>query len=74
MMKYYVSVKASTTVFLGEVDADNKNEAIQKAVEEQGDDTIQLCWGCSQQVGEIKLSDKDEDFIVVDQTQYFDLK
>lgn len=63
-MKYNVSVLATTVIDLGEIEADSREEAIEKAMEQQGSDTVQLCWQCSQKAGELTLSDRDEDIFV----------
>lgn len=63
-MKYRVSALATTVIDLGEFEATSKEEAIKKAMDKQGDDTISLCWQCSREVGELTLSDRDEDVYV----------
>lgn len=63
-MKYNVSALATTVINLGDVEASSKEEAIEKAMERQGSDTISLCWHCSREVGDLTLSDRDEDIFV----------
>lgn len=63
-MKYKVYTIATATIELGEIEADSKEEAIEKALVAQGDDTISLCYHCSQKVGQLVLSDQDEDIFV----------
>lgn len=43
---------------------EGRKQAIEKAMEQQGSDTVQLCWQCSQKAGELTLSDRDEDIFV----------
>ena len=63
-MKYRVGTVATTYVNLGEFEADSKDEAIEKAFEAQGCDTITLCYHCSRTVGDLTLSDREEDIEV----------
>ena len=63
-MKFRVGTIATTYVDLGEFEADTKDEAIEKAFDAQGCDTISLCWECSRKVGELTLSSDDEDIEV----------
>lgn len=63
-MRYNVSAIATTVIDLGDVEANSKKEAVEKAMERQGSDTVQLCWQCSQKAGELTLSDRDEDIFV----------
>lgn len=60
-MRYNVSALATTVIDLKEIEADSREEAIDKAMERQGSDTVQLCWHCSRKVGDLTLSDRDED-------------
>nr|DAQ13408.1 MAG TPA: hypothetical protein [Caudoviricetes sp.] len=54
-MKYNISVLATAVIDLGDVEADSQKEAIHKAFDRQGIDTIELCYHCSQRVGELTL-------------------
>lgn len=63
-MIYNVSALATTVIDLGDFEANSEEEAIEKAMEKQGCDTISLCWQCSRKVGELTLSDRDEDIFV----------
>lgn len=63
-MKYNVSVLATTVIDLGDFEANSKEEALEKAMEKQGSDTISLCWQCSREVGELTLSDREEDIFI----------
>jgi phosphoribosyl-ATP pyrophosphohydrolase len=60
-MKYRVGTIATTYVDLGVVEANNKEEAVEIAMERLGCDTISLCWECSRKVGELTISCDDED-------------
>lgn len=64
MAKYRVGTIATTYVDLGEFEADSKDEAIEKAFEAQGCNVIKLCYHCAHKVGELYLSDRDEDIEV----------
>lgn len=64
MAKYRVGTIAATYINLGEFEADSEEEAIEKAFEAQGTDTISLCYHCSRNVGELTLSSRDEDIEV----------
>lgn len=63
-MRYNVSALAKTVIDLGDIEANSKKEAIKKAMERQGSNTVELCWHCSEKAGELTLSDRDEDIIV----------
>lgn len=63
-MKYNVSVVATTVIDLGNFEADSREKAIEMAMEKQGCDTISLCWQCARKVGELTISDRDEDIFV----------
>lgn len=65
-MKYNVSVLATAVIDLGDVEADSREEAIEKAMEKIGSDKIPLCYECSQKVGELLISDREEDFSVIE--------
>lgn len=64
MAKYRVGTAVVGFKDLGIFEADSEEEAIEKAFEEQGCDVISLCYHCSNEVGELLLSDREEDIEV----------
>ena len=66
MKKYSAIASAYGTVYLGEFEANSKEEAIEMALEETGD-TICLCHQCSRKISDVTISDED---IYVEEINY----
>lgn len=64
MKKYRIGTIATAYIDLGVFEAENEEEAIEKAFEAQGSDVITLCYHCSHKVGELILSDREGDIEV----------
>lgn len=64
MPKYRVGTLITGYYDLGEVEANSKEEAIEKAFENVGSNEVHLCYQCLREVGNLYLSDDKKEIEV----------
>ena len=66
MGKFRITTQVVATLYLGEFEGEDETEAVEKAFNNLGTDTLSLCWHCSDEhnISELYISSNDEDIDV----------
>ena len=66
MKKFDVYTQVVGSYHMGQFEAETEEEAIKMAWDKVGSNNISLCYHCSHEVGELYLSDNDEDIEAIE--------
>ena len=66
MKRFKISTQVATTIYLGEFEGEDKDEAIEKAFNSLKTDTLSLCWECTKEhnMDELYISSNYDDICI----------